>query len=106
MFLKFGHTARPLEALKEINVWYQEDVRLKHVEGTTVKKKHPKLKLRIEFSDGSAWSFDLPDEIDREELLKRFLREVNKRVITDVPEVVNGLIKKMEVRCHGENRGT
>ncbi len=93
MFLKFGHTARPLEALKEINVWYQEDVRLKHVKGTTVKKKHPKLKLRLEFSDGSAWSFDLPDGIDREEFLRKFLKTINRRVITDVPEVVEKLVK-------------
>jgi len=93
MFLKFGHTARPLESLKEINVWYQDEVRLRHVEGVPVKKKTPRLKLRLEFSDGSAWSFDLPDGIDRERFLERFCREINRRVITNVPEIVEKLTK-------------
>ena len=94
MFLKFNHTARPLESLKEVNVWYQEDVKLRRVEGTTVRQKVKKLKLRLEFSDGSAWQFDLPEEIDREKFLKKFLQTINRRTITDVPEVVEKLVKE------------
>ncbi len=95
MFLKFGHTARPLETLKEISVWYQTDVNFNLVEGAPVKNRIKKLKLRLEFSDGSAWQFDLPEEIDREKFLKKFLREIRrKRGIADVPEVVEKLIKE------------
>ena len=94
MFLKLGHTARPLETLKEVNVWYQSDVNFNHVEGAQVKSRIKKLKLRLEFADGSAWSFDLPEETDREEFLKKFLREIRrKRGIADVPEVVEKLVK-------------
>ncbi len=93
MFLKFGHTARPLEMLKEVNVWYQSDVSFNQVEGAPVKNKIKKLKLRLEFSDGSAWQFDLPDGIDREKFLKKFLQTINRRTITNVPEVVEKLVK-------------
>jgi len=94
MFLKFGHTARPVESLKEINLWYQEGVKLRTVEGTPVMKTKKVLRLRLEFSDGSAWSFDLPDGIDRERFLERFCREINRRVVTDVSELVEKLKRK------------
>ena len=94
MFLKFGHTARPLETLKEISVWYQTDVNFNPVEDAPVKNRIKKLKLRLEFIDGSAWQFDLPDGIDREKFLKKFLQTINRRTITDVPEVVEKLVKE------------
>ena len=93
MFLKFGHTARPIESLKEISVRYEDDVEFTEVEEVQVKRKVKKLRLRLEFTDGSAWSFDLPDWIDREKFLKWFLKGINRRTITDVPEVVEKLTK-------------
>ena len=96
MFLKFGHTARPLETLKEVSLWYQTDVNFNQVEGAPVKNRIEKLKLRLEFIDGSAWQFDLPDGIDREKFLKKFLKTINRRTITDVPEVVEKLIKEVK----------
>ena len=98
MFLKLEHTARPLGDLREVNVWYQEDVKLENVEGSLIRRKVNKLKLRLEFSDGSAWNFDLPDEIDREKFLVDFIKkiEAGKQVVIDVPEVVRELTKEVK----------
>ncbi len=95
MFLKFGHIARPLESLREVNVWEGEETEYTEVEGTTTRKKVKKTKLRLEFADGSAWSFELkPEPKDREIFLKKFLRALNGRVIVDVPKLVERMIEK------------
>ncbi len=95
MFLKFENSAVPIEQVRQITVWYAKDVQLHTVEGTPVRKSTQKLKLTIQFSDGSAWNIDLkPEPKDREAFLEKFLREINKRVVTDVPVVVKKLLEK------------
>ena len=95
MFLKFGHIARPVESLREVNVWQGEETDLMEFEGATTRRKVKKTRLRLEFTDGSAWSFELkPQPKDREEFLKKFLRALNGRVIVDVPKLVERLVEK------------
>ena len=95
MFLKFGSSAVPLEQVRQISIWYGDDVEVKYAEDTSVRKKVKKLKLRIEFSDRSAWNIDLsPEPKDREAFLEKLLREINRRVVTDVPAVVKRLLEK------------
>ena len=95
MFLKFAHIARHIESLREVNIWQGEETEFTEFEGTTTRKKVKKTRLRLEFTDGSAWSFELkPEPEDREIFLKKFLRALKGRVIVDVPKLVERLVEK------------
>lgn len=95
MFLKFENSARPLEAVEEILVWKEKVAEFQKTSAGEVRRTVEKLRLRIAFRDGSAWSVDLkPQPKDREKFLEMFLKEINKRVITNVPQVVKRLIEK------------
>jgi len=95
MFLKLDNSAVPIESVRQISVWYSDDISVEYVEDAPVRRKRKTLKLRIEFIDGSAWQIDLkPQPKDREAFLEKFLKEINKRVVTDVPAVVKKLLEK------------
>ncbi len=93
-FLKFGNTVRPFENLCEICLYYQDDIQYI---GDIPIKRGKKLTLQLKFNDGSSWAFDLPKEMDREIFIQKFVKEMNKVLIFDVPKTIEKILQK-EVR--------